>query len=130
MRTTRHAYVRDGALSGLYYGVGFAAVTCLAALLDAKRIEERLHASPWKVAPFYLIIGIAIGAAYGVVRPRLRSQFAYLLFGFIVAIPAATFGMILFKGMDYLVTTDGIAQVLIIALLMGPTTASVLRPTN
>lgn len=130
MRTTRHDNIRDGVLGGLWYGGGFAALTCFAALLDAKRIAERLHANPWMVAVFYLVIGILIGAVYGVMRPWLRSKFSYMLFGFIVAIPATALGMVLFKGTDHLLTTEGIAYVIIIALLMGPTMASVLRPTN
>lgn len=41
-----HERIREGALAGVYYGGAFAAVTWVAALLDARVVEARLHADP------------------------------------------------------------------------------------
>lgn len=119
--------LRTGALDGLYYGGVFAGVTAIAALVDGERLRERLHAPPWSVVVFYLVAGVALGVITGLCKPLLRSRFSYLLFGFVIAIPACAAAMLIFKGWTYSQSREGLVVVLVMAALLGPMTASTLR---
>jgi hypothetical protein len=93
-------------------------------------MEKRIGASVFSMIAFQLVAGGFCGALAQVFLPHIRSRPGYWLLGLLIALPVAALGMVLVHGGETFSQPNGRLNTFLIALLVGPLFADILRPRH
>ena len=118
--------MRAGALGGFCYGAYLAACLWLAMLVDADEVGRGFTVPPAKLALFEVLACTGIGLSSAFFEPFVRSRQGNWLLGFLLALPVAAIGIPMLS-IDFLRGTEGWIVTALVALLVGPMTADILR---